>query len=76
MNKPHTRNPSGVAKVKPIALRLLPEERSQAERLAKESGHSASAIARKAYLKGIPLVSAELNLELRQKARRAGEDET
>ena len=68
MKPTRTRNPSGVVKVKPIALRLQPEERAQAERLAKESGHSASALARKAYLKGIPLVAEELNLLLRRKA--------
>lgn len=67
--KTHTRNPSGVVKVKPIALRLLPDERAQADRLAKESGHSVSAIARKAYLAGIPHVAGELSLALRSKAR-------
>lgn len=65
MKQTHTRNPSGVVKVKPIALRLLQEERDQAERLANESGHSASAIARKAYIRGLPLIAEELNLLLR-----------
>ena len=71
MKQPHTRNPSGVTKAKQIALRLLPEDRAQADRLAKESGHSASALASKAYLKGLPLVVAELNLSIRHKARDA-----
>lgn len=69
MKQPHTRNPSGVTKTKQIALRLLPEDRLQADRLAKESGHSASALASKAYLKGLPLVAEELKLSIRQKAR-------
>jgi hypothetical protein len=53
----HTRNPHGVADTKPIALRLLPEERDQAERLARKTGCSMSWLAREAYLKGLPLIN-------------------
>lgn len=53
----HIHNPHGVAATKPIALRLLPEEREKAERLAKETGCSMSSLAREAYLKGLPLIS-------------------
>lgn len=58
-----TRNPHGVADVKPIALRLLPEERDQAEALAQKAESSMSSLARKAYLKGLPLVIEELAVE-------------
>lgn len=55
-----TRNPHGVADVKPIALRLLPEERDQAEQLSQQADCSMSSLARSAYLKGLPLVIEEL----------------
>lgn len=64
MKSTQTRNPKGVTESKMIALRLLPDDRKTADRLALESGHSASALASKAYLKGLPLVAQELNLSI------------
>lgn len=64
MNKPRTRNPSGVVKAKSISLRLLPEERAQADRISNESGHSISALSRKAFLRGLPLIAEELGAAL------------
>lgn len=55
--QPPSRNPAGLATKKPIALRLMPGELADAERIAAEEGLSKSALARKAYLKGLPLVA-------------------
>jgi len=51
-----TWNPDGVTKGKPIALRLLPEESVEAGRIAKKRKQSKSAMAREAYLLGLPLL--------------------
>lgn len=53
----HARNPSGLATKTPIALRLMPGELADAKRIAAQQGLSQSALARRAYLKGLPLVS-------------------
>lgn len=55
------RNPDGLEKNKPIALRLMPEERENAERIAMQFNISQSLLARKAYLHGLPFVTAELS---------------
>lgn len=57
--KSPSRNPAGVVKVKPIALRLMPQERAKAERIAVKKGLTRSALARQAFLKGLPLVESE-----------------
>lgn len=54
----HSRNPAGIVTTKPIALRLMPGERIEADRIAAERNVSRSALAREAYLKGLPLVVA------------------
>lgn len=51
------RSPHGVDS-NPIALRLMPEERTQAEDISKQLGLSKATFARLAYLAGIPLVVA------------------
>jgi hypothetical protein len=53
----HSRNPAGIVKAKPIALRLMPSELADAARIATERKISRSALAREAYLKGLPLVT-------------------
>lgn len=53
------RTPKGVDTNRPIALRLRPEERKQAERVAKKLNVSRSNLARLAYLNGLPLLLAE-----------------
>lgn len=53
------RTPKGVDKSRPIALRLLPEERTQAEHVAKRLNVSRSNLARQAYLAGLPIVLTE-----------------
>jgi hypothetical protein len=51
-----TRNPEGLDKKHPIALRLMPEERIEAERIALNEGLTMSALARNAYLKGLAVL--------------------
>lgn len=54
MHKQHkSRNPAGIAIKKPIALRLMPAEKADAERIAAKLGTSQSALARMAYLAGL-----------------------
>lgn len=55
-------NPSGLDTKRPIFLRLMPDERREAERVAADAGISKSNLARQAYLKGLPLVCEELSL--------------
>lgn len=57
-HKHPSRNPAGIVTAKPIALRLMPGELDDAERIAAERNVSRSALAREAYLKGLPLVIA------------------
>lgn len=57
------RNPDGIEKTKPIALRLMPSERANAERIAKKAGVSKSSLARQAYLNGLPKTLRELDVE-------------
>jgi hypothetical protein len=60
MSGKHTsRNPGGVTKSKLISLRLQPQERAQAERVAAKKGLTRSALARQAFLKGLPLIESE-----------------
>ncbi|UCV02324.1 hypothetical protein [Dechloromonas denitrificans] len=54
--EPTKRNPDGLNSKKPIALRLMPDEREQAETAARASNVSMSFLAREAFLKGLPLV--------------------
>lgn len=55
-----TRNPKGVTKEKPIALRLKKDERLAAEKLAGEKKITLSALARDAFLAGLPLISQSM----------------
>lgn len=54
-------NPDGLVTDRPINLRLMPDELSQAERMAADAGISKANLARQAFLKGLPLVAEELN---------------
>ena len=56
----NSRNPNGIVKDKPIALRLMPKELANAERVATKNGMSRSALARHAFLVGLPLVEDQL----------------
>lgn len=51
------RNPEGLVTEKPIALRLMPQELKDAERIAAELHLTKACLARKAFLAGLPLVS-------------------
>lgn len=51
-----SRNPAGIETKKPIALRLMPSELADAKRIASKQGMSQSALARRAFLKGLPLI--------------------
>jgi len=59
MKQHTTRNPEGVSKGKPIALRLLPAEEVEATSLSKKRHQSKSAMAREAYLLGLPLLKEQ-----------------
>jgi len=59
MRNPTTWNPKGVSKAKPIALRLLPDEEIEAAAVAEERHQTKSAMAREAYLLGLPLLKAQ-----------------
>lgn len=50
------RTPDGVDYLKPIALRLMPKERIQAEVESKRLNKTKSAFAREAYLLGLPFL--------------------
>lgn len=50
------RNPDGLVKKQPIALRLMPDELANAKRVSEETNTSLSYLAREAFLKGLPLV--------------------
>lgn len=54
-----TRNPGGLVKGKPIALRLMPGELEEAGRVAEKRHLSKSAMARQAYLLGLPLLKQQ-----------------
>lgn len=58
--KSPARNPDGLVKAKPIALRLMPEELDDAKRVATKYRITRSALARKAYLAGLPLVEKQM----------------
>jgi hypothetical protein len=60
MKKALTCNPKGVAAVKPIALRLLKDEREEAEQLSGEKNISMSALAREAYLAGLSVIKSSM----------------
>lgn len=62
--EPTKRNPEGLAKKSPIALRLMPEELANAKRVSTEINTSLSCLARAAYLKGLPLVIADLSTDV------------
>lgn len=57
-HKPISRNPAGIVKAKPIALRLMPDERADAKRIAQEQGCSLSAHGRECYLAGKKLLQS------------------
>lgn len=59
MSNTRKRSPSGVDN-KAIALRLMPKEREEAVELSSAGKLTMSAFARKAYLKGLPLVRKEI----------------
>lgn len=50
-------NPEGLVSDKPIAMRLMPQELAEADRIAKRINVSKSHLARMAFLIGLPLVS-------------------
>lgn len=54
-----TRNPHGVTKSKTIALRLIGKERVEAEEVSEDRHQSLSAMAREAYLLGLPLLKQQ-----------------
>lgn len=56
MKAPATRNPKGIIKGKPIALRLTADELAAADAAAIVTGCTKSALARNAFLIGLPLV--------------------
>jgi hypothetical protein len=58
MSTQRKNNKYGLDYKRPIALRLMPEERKQADLLSKRFGKSNSAFARDAYLAGIKVISA------------------
>ncbi|WP_153111524.1 hypothetical protein [Propionivibrio limicola] len=65
MKSQRQRNPDGLWTKKPISLRLMPEEREEAERLSGELNITLSALARQAYLKGLPIVVRDAGLTLK-----------
>lgn len=56
--KPNWSNPEGLVSKRPIALRLMPEEFPAAEKAADDFSVSKSHLARVAFLKGLPLLTA------------------
>lgn len=52
------RNPKGLVKKSPIALRLMPDELANAKRVSGEIKVSLSCLAREAFISGLPLVLA------------------
>lgn len=58
MSTPRKRNQPGLNYKSPIALRLMPAEREQAELLSKRLGKTKSAFAREAYLAGLQIITA------------------
>lgn len=56
MSNRRKRTPDGVNYSKPIALRLMPDEREQAEVISTRLNKTKSALAREAYLAGLPLI--------------------
>ena len=56
------RNPDGLITDKPIALRLMPDERAEAERIADHLCMTLSCLARLAFLAGLPSVAANDDL--------------
>jgi hypothetical protein len=67
------RNPAGVVNDKPIALRLMPCELNDANELAKVAGISRGKLARIAYLRGLPLVKADLSTSVPRATSTGGE---
>jgi len=61
MTQRRKRTPNGVLSTKPIALRLMPEERIEAERLANATGKTKSNLAREAYLTGLSVLYPSKN---------------
>lgn len=61
--KTKTYNPTGLVTKKPIYLRLMPEELSEAENIASQAGISKSNLARQAYNAGIEAVKNKLNIK-------------
>jgi hypothetical protein len=57
MSRQRKNNIYGLDYKRPIALRLMPEERLDADRLSKQFGKSNSAFAREAYLAGVQIIS-------------------
>lgn len=61
MNQRRKRTPKGVFDTKPIALRLMPHERIEAEQLSREQGKTKSAFARETYLAGMAMLTRSKN---------------
>lgn len=58
MSTPRKRNEDGLDYKRPIALRLMPEERADAVLLAAKFNKTKSAFARLAYLAGVKVLTA------------------
>jgi len=74
MTTPRKRNKNGLDYAKPIALRLMPEERANAERLSKQLGRTKSAFARDAYLAGVELITASSSVAVAAAAATSSAD--
>ena len=63
---PAKRNPAGIEIRRPIALRLMPQEREDAERVAAKLNISLSNLARQSFLEGLPIVERRNDSSLHQ----------
>jgi hypothetical protein len=73
MKHKHTsRNPAGLATSKPIALRLMPDELADAQRISSEQGLSKSALGRQCYLAGKELLFPDSETSLPRKRLKRG----
>lgn len=73
MTHKHTsRNPAGLATTKPIALRLMPDELADAQRISSEQGLSKSALGRQCYLAGKEILFPDRQTSLPRKRLKRG----
>lgn len=69
---PTSRNPSGLVTAKPIALRLMPAELKDAERIAAEQHCSLASHARRCYLAGKSVLFPVETSSPRKRLKRGG----